>query len=362
MNRNFDITGTTDRYFVCDHAQVVELYFTEHEGNRFLSTQMGPLYDACGVVFGQNALNITQVTCKLPPVPFGIRAGAILYMRNGVCYLSKKYAESGYGDVFPVKFIGGYSIDCNTKFLVQVKKGHTCPSIAPERFGMSAPNKFLVSVVGAKKEGLYLVTRDCTGRVIADDINFKTSDEYIAVEEVLELYNTFLPERTEPYTNLSNIDSSVCRIRLAGGSGSLIAVIPNIDDLDIKYIDASGNIQIIKDLSEAARDSAEIVESSLIAMVYDRLYDIAIPEVIVPGLFKSAVSEYALTGNDIVDAALEFGVLSAYTYGGLAYMYKPEKVNSAYMNFSPEEIKYIFRHVESFNSAAVSKMKKLLRK
>ena len=123
MNRNFDITCTTDRYFVCDRAQVVELYFTEYEGNRFLSTQMGPLYDACGVVFGQNALNITQVTCKLPPVPFGIRAGAILYMRNRVCYLSKKYAESGYGDVYPVKFIGGYSINCNTKFLVQVKKG-----------------------------------------------------------------------------------------------------------------------------------------------------------------------------------------------------------------------------------------------
>ena len=88
MNRNFDNTGTTNRYFDCDRAQVVQLYLTEHEENRFLSTQMGPLYDSCGAVFGQIALNINAVYCKILPDPLGIRAGPIFLLQTSVVYLS----------------------------------------------------------------------------------------------------------------------------------------------------------------------------------------------------------------------------------------------------------------------------------
>ena len=89
---------------------------------------------------------------------------------------------------------------------------------------------------------------------------------------------------------------------------------------------------------------------------------VKIPDVKIPGLFiKDPIIDTTI-GHELFDSAIRCDVLEAYSFKDQVIMYKPNRLNPAYMNYSASELKEIFDEIKTSNEIALAKAKSILKK
>ena len=352
--------------FECIHAQTVKLYYFDLDGERYASPCRGPLLRTS--IYTKREItesDIVTITCKLPPIKQGLNNIRLLYKVGDICYLSKKFAYS-VANGKPVKvvtFVPKYAVnyDVSKKFAVSV--------IECKAFGLYNPNlygkfskEYLVPVIGAKEDGTYIVHYDRQGNLVACDENFVHQNLTEALNIFLDNQEVLFPAPLERYYRYSIIDSQVRRIHLAGGSGSIVALFPDFGET-IKFV-SNGILESLYRSSyetDCIKDT-EVLMYSFFEYAYEELIGVEIPDVKIPGLFIKDPIIDTTTGHELFDSAIRCGVLQPYSFRDQFVMYKPNKLNPAYMNYSASELKGIFDEMKIANEIALAKAKSILKR
>ena len=350
--------------FKCKHAQTLDFYMLRGADGVYICDQVGPLYDMCRPykAWPKHA-SLKNIKCKLPPTPKGVITNSEVYIADDVAYLSKKFAQTKSDQVKAAEIIFGFEItrDSTKEFIVDVNNGMAQGKYFPELYGANCES-YVVPVRGAKKNGLYIVHYGDNTELVVCDKSFTRQFADTSFNVIVDRQEDLIPYRGEDYTCNMLVDSDIARVILAGGEGHITIVVPQFE-APMKFVDDSGNISdIYRNPYLRLEQQCSYVEvTSLLCLAYNKFIGVTIPEVKIPQMFWCSWNLNIDTGDDLVNNALDTGMLLAYEYQNQVLMLKPNKLNPAYMNYTKEEIEYIFKFMEEFNSKARRLMKKLLR-